>query len=116
MFVALLDKEAQEDLRANKNLDVYKGALYENIVGEALSKSDGFEFILQLGDKNFSVNLKSKLNLPLESGQRTEIPVKINSTGKIVPDLFLLKGQTDSVKEEVTVTTKETFNHKSGLS
>lgn len=40
LFVALLDKEAQEDLRANKNLDVYKGALYENIVGEALSKSE----------------------------------------------------------------------------
>ncbi|MFQ7106365.1 MAG: ATP-binding protein [Neglectibacter timonensis] len=38
LFVALLDDEAQEDLRANKNLGVYKGALYENIVGEALSK------------------------------------------------------------------------------
>lgn len=39
MFVAMLDDEAQDDLRANKNLDVYKGALYENIVGEALVKS-----------------------------------------------------------------------------
>ena len=38
LFVAMLDEEAQEDLRANKNLDVYKGALYENIVGEALRK------------------------------------------------------------------------------
>lgn len=38
LFVAMLDEEAQEDLRANKNLDVYKGALYENIVGEALAK------------------------------------------------------------------------------
>lgn len=38
IFVAMLDDEAQEDLRANKNLDVYKGALYENIVGEALTK------------------------------------------------------------------------------
>ena len=38
LFVAVLDEEAQEDLRANKNLDVYKGALYENIVGEALKK------------------------------------------------------------------------------
>ena len=36
---ALLDDEAQEDLRANKNLSVYKGALYESIVGEALVKS-----------------------------------------------------------------------------
>lgn len=39
LFVAMLDEEAQEDLRANKNLGVYKGALYENIVGEALTKS-----------------------------------------------------------------------------
>ena len=38
LFVAMLDDEAQEDLRANKNLNVYKGALYENIVGEALRK------------------------------------------------------------------------------
>lgn len=39
LFVAMLDEEAQDDLRANKNLGVYKGALYENVVGEALSKS-----------------------------------------------------------------------------
>ena len=38
LFVAMLDDEAQEDLRANRNLNVYKGALYENIVGEALTK------------------------------------------------------------------------------
>ena len=39
LFVSLLDDEAQEDLRANKNLSVYKGALYESIVSEALVKS-----------------------------------------------------------------------------
>lgn len=39
LLVAMLDEKAQEDLRANKNLGVYKGALYENIVGEALVKS-----------------------------------------------------------------------------
>ena len=39
MLVAMLDEEAQEDLRANKNMNVYKGALYENIVAEALVKS-----------------------------------------------------------------------------
>lgn len=35
----MLDEEAQEDLRANRNLGVYKGALYENLAGEALTKS-----------------------------------------------------------------------------
>lgn len=39
LLVSLLDEESQDDLRANKNLGVYKGALYENIVGEALVKS-----------------------------------------------------------------------------
>ena len=39
MFVASLDDEASEDLRANKNLGVYKGAMYESVVGEALQKS-----------------------------------------------------------------------------
>ncbi|MBD5487156.1 MAG: ATP-binding protein [Lachnospiraceae bacterium] len=39
LLVALLDEEAQEDLRANRNLGVYKGALYENVVGEAFVKS-----------------------------------------------------------------------------
>ena len=39
LLVACLDDEAQDDLRSNKNLGVYKGALYENFVGEALAKS-----------------------------------------------------------------------------
>ena len=39
MLVAMLDEEAQEDLRANKNMNVYKGAMYENVVAEALVKS-----------------------------------------------------------------------------
>ena len=39
LLVAMLDDEAQEDLRTNKNLGVYKGALYENTIGEALAKS-----------------------------------------------------------------------------
>ena len=38
LLVSMLDDESQEDLRANKNLGVYKGALYENMVGEALIK------------------------------------------------------------------------------
>ena len=38
LLVSMLDEESQEDLRANRNLGVYKGALYENMVGEALIK------------------------------------------------------------------------------
>lgn len=39
LLVAMLDEEAQDDLRVNKNLGVYKGALYENMVAEAFVKS-----------------------------------------------------------------------------
>ena len=38
ILVSNLDEEAQEDLRARKNLGVYKGALYENFVAEGLNK------------------------------------------------------------------------------
>ena len=38
LLVSALDTEAQEDLRVNKNLGVYKGALYENFVAEAFVK------------------------------------------------------------------------------
>lgn len=39
LLIASLDDEAQEDLRANRNFGTYKGAIYENIVGEMLVKS-----------------------------------------------------------------------------
>ena len=39
LLIASLDEEAQEDLRANQNLGVYKGALYENMIAEALFKA-----------------------------------------------------------------------------
>ena len=39
LLVSMIDKEAQEDLKVRRNLGVYKGAIYENMVGEALSKS-----------------------------------------------------------------------------
>ena len=40
LLVAQLDDESQMDLRANRNLGVYKGGLYENIVADALAKQD----------------------------------------------------------------------------
>ena len=46
LLVAMLDDEAQDDLRANKNLGVYKGALYENIVGD---QERLFAILLQKG-------------------------------------------------------------------
>ena len=42
LLIAMLDEEAGADLRKNRNLGVYKGALYENFAAEALSKA-GYE-------------------------------------------------------------------------
>lgn len=39
LLVSMLDDAAQQDLRANQNFGMYKGALYENIVAEAFSKA-----------------------------------------------------------------------------
>ncbi len=69
ILVAMLDEEAQEDLRANKNLNVYKGALYENIVAESLVKS-GYELYYYKKDnstleEDFFVRMKDSL-IPVE--------------------------------------------------
>lgn len=50
LLIASLDDEAQEDLRANQNLGTYKGALYENIVGDMLVKQ-GFGLYYYKRDK-----------------------------------------------------------------
>ncbi len=38
LLIACLDEESQNDLRINKNLGTYKGALYENIAADSLVK------------------------------------------------------------------------------
>ncbi|MGI6680643.1 MAG: ATP-binding protein [Bdellovibrionota bacterium] len=42
LLVASLDDETQENLRVNKNLHIYKGAFFENIIAESLVKQ-GYE-------------------------------------------------------------------------
>ena len=69
LLIASLDDEAQDDLRANKNLGVYKGALYENFVAEALVKQKfGLYYFKSENsqlEEDFFVRTQSEL-LPLE--------------------------------------------------
>ena len=51
LLVASLDEEAQDDLRINRNLGTYKGALYENIVGDMLVKQ-GYKLYYYKQEKN----------------------------------------------------------------
>ena len=83
LFVAMLDEEAQEDLRANKNLSVYKGALYENIVGEALSKCGYGLYYYKKEDsrleQDFFVRTQDRL-----------IPVEVKATNGLAKSLRTL--------------------------
>lgn len=69
LLTAMLDDESQEDLRVNKNLGVYKGALFENIVGEALYKSGYNLFYYKRDDgsleEDFFIRDKDNL-IPIE--------------------------------------------------
>ena len=39
ILIGSLDEEAQDDLRKNENFNTYKGAIYENVVGDMLVKA-----------------------------------------------------------------------------
>lgn len=86
LLVSMLDEESQEDLRANKNLGVYKGALFENIVSEALYKSGYSLFYYKREDgtleEDFFIRNKDNL-IPVEvkakRGQSQSMKSLINS-------------------------------------
>ena len=50
LLIGSLDKEAQNDLRINKNFNTYKGAIYGNIVGEMLVKQ-GYKLYFYKNEK-----------------------------------------------------------------
>ena len=86
LLIASLDDEAQEDLRANKNLGTNKGAIYENIVGDMLVKQ-GYQLYYYNSDKpslemDFFVRDAHSL-----------IPVEVKANDGATPSLHnLLKG------------------------
>lgn len=51
ILIGALDDEAQEDLRNNKNFNTYKGAIYENIVGDMLVK-EGYKLYFYKNEKS----------------------------------------------------------------
>lgn len=50
LLVASLDEEVQDDLRQNKNFNTYKGALYENMIGDMLVKQ-GYQLYFYRNEK-----------------------------------------------------------------
>lgn len=73
LLVSMLDDESQEDLRSNKNLGVYKGALYENMVAEALVKQGYKLFYYKKSNSTLEIDffIRSKKSL---------IPIEVKAT------------------------------------
>lgn len=80
LLIASLDEEAQEDLRANRNLGTYNGAIYENIVGDMLVKQ-GYRLFYYHSDRpalemDFFIRDADSL-----------IPVEVKANGGATPSL-----------------------------
>ena len=71
LLVSMLDDESQEDLRTNRNLGVYKGALYENMIGEALVKQGYKLYYYRREDSTLDVLLKGQQEYPAAKGAKT---------------------------------------------
>ena len=83
LLISQLDEQAQQDVRSGKNLGVYKGALYENFVAEALVK------------QGYSLYYYSKSNSTLEEdffirSQSELLPIKVKSNNGMSKSLNTL--------------------------
>jgi len=82
LLISTLDEEAQEDLRVNKNLGVYKGALYENFVAEAFVKQGLGLFYYKKDnstlEEDFFVRSKNEL-IPVEVKSNNDSSKSLNA-------------------------------------
>ncbi len=83
MLIASLDEEAQEDLRANRNFNTYKGAIYENIIGDMLVKQ-GYDLYFYKNDKS-TVEIDFVVR-----DANSLVPVEVKATDNATPSLTKL--------------------------
>lgn len=81
LLIGSLDEESQEDLRTNNNFNAYKGAIYENVVGEMLVKQ-GYQLYFYRNDKgtlemDFFVRDTNSL-VPIEVKARDGATISLN--------------------------------------
>lgn len=92
LLIASLDEESQDDLRENKNFNTYKGAIYENIVGDMLVKQ-GYNLYFYKDEKStieidFFVRDKSSL-----------IPIEVKATDNATKSLNKLLDNKEKYKD-----------------
>ena len=92
LLIGSLDEEVQEDLRNNENLNTYKCALYENIVGDMLVKS-GYNLYFYKDDSkklemDFMIRDKNSL-IPVEVKANDNATVSLNNliNGNLYKDI-----------------------------
>ena len=83
LLIASFDEESQEDLRRNRNFGTYKGAIYENIVGDMLVKA-GYELYYYRNEKS-TVEMDFFIR-----DARTLIPVEVKSQDSSTKSLVKL--------------------------
>lgn len=82
ILIGSLDNEAQEDLRYNKNFNTYKGAIYENVVGDMLVKQS-YKLYFYKNEKgtiemDFFIRDKDSL-IPIEVKANDNATVSLNN-------------------------------------
>lgn len=82
LLIGSLDEEIQDDLRNNENMNTYKGALYENIVGDMLVK-EGYDLYFYKDDSkkiemDFMIRDKKSL-IPIEVKANDNATISLNN-------------------------------------
>ncbi|MCQ2609307.1 MAG: DUF4143 domain-containing protein, partial [Lachnospiraceae bacterium] len=74
LLIGSLDEEAATDLRNNHNYNTYRGAIYENIIGEQLKKQgyDLYYYINERSTGEMDFIIRNEKNL---------IPIEVKATG-----------------------------------
>lgn len=86
LLVASLDEESQEDLRVNKNYGTYKGAVYENVVGDMLTKQ-GYALYFYRNEKS-----TVEMDFFIRDAQSL-VPVEVKATDNATRSLTKLTAQ-----------------------
>lgn len=91
LLVASMEDEAQIDLFRNRNFNTYKGAIYENVVGEMLVKA-GFGLYCYKNEKS-----TVEMDFFVRDAE-TLIPVEVKATDNATKSLVKLIKQNDDIK------------------
>lgn len=92
LLMAALDEESSMDLRANRNLGIYKGGLYENVVSEALVKQ-GYSLYYYTSEKSqlemdfFIRDMDSLVPLEVKASRGASNSLNMLIDSKAYPDV-----------------------------